>query len=263
MDGLRLILLILGLVVVAGVWLFAREQGRRKVRHQARTAGREPVLGMGGKTPPDLDEERLGEELARMETVLREEGRPVPEPEPEPEPAPAEPVIISASRSRARKEPARPTTASTPAEFQQDKIVTLHIMAPAHSPFRGKDLLRAFALTGLEYGDMNIYHRFISADGQPRNAWVLANLVNPGTFDPEQMDGFSTPGVSLFLRLPGPVEGVRALDDMVETARRLASELNGELRDETRSALSRQRTEHLRSEVLEFERKLRVLHAKA
>ena len=258
MDGLRLILLILGVVVVIGVYLFAREQGRKKIRNQARSAGREPVLGMDGQRPSDLDEERLGEELARMETALREEGRPVPEA------GPREPVIITTSRSRSRpaasaREAAGP--ASPPPV--EDKIVTLHVMAPAHSPFRGKDLLRAFELGGLEYGDMNIYHRFITVDGQPRNAWFLANLVNPGTFDPGQMDGFSTPGVSLFLRLPGPAEGVRALDDMVETARRLASELNGELRDETRSALSRQRIEHLRSEVLEFERKLRVLHAKA
>jgi cell division protein ZipA len=77
------------------------------------------------------------------------------------------------------------------------------------------------------------------------------------------MDRFTTPGVSLFLRLPGDVEGVRALDDMVGIARLLATELNGELRDETRSALSRQRIEHLRGEVLEFERKLRLLHARA
>ncbi len=258
MDGLRLILLILGVLVVVGVYLFAREQGRRKVRNQARAGGREPVFGFDGQSLRDeLDEAKLSEELERMQAVLREEGRPVPEA------APAEPVIIPSSRSRARKEPARPATASTPAETPQDKIVTLHVMAPAHSPFRGKDLLRAFELAGLEYGDMNIYHRFLMVDGQPRNACFVANLVNPGTFDPEQMDRFTTPGVSLFLRLPGPVEGVRALDDMVEIARSLAAELNGEMRDETRSALSRQRIEHLRGEVLEFERKLRVLHAKS
>jgi cell division protein ZipA len=166
------------------------------------------------------------------------------------------------SRSRARKEPDR-TAAGSAAGIPQDKIVTLHVMAPAHSPFRGKDLLRAFELAGLEYGDMNIYHRHLVVDGVARNACFVANLVNPGTFDPGQMEDFTTPGLSLFLRLPGEVEGVRALDDMVETARRLAAELNGELRDETRSALSRQRIEHLRGEVLEFERKLRVLHARA
>lgn len=259
MDGLRLILLILGVIVVIGVYLFAREQGRRKVRQQARAAGREPALGLGEgqASGPDLDEETLDEELSRMETSLREQGRPAPEPRP------AEPLIISASRSRGRKEPARAAGPSAATQVAEDKIVTLHVMAPAHSPFRGKDLLRAFELVGLEFGDMNIYHRFLSADGRPRNVFFVANMVNPGTFDPQRMDDFNTPGLSLILRLPGEVEGVRALDDMVETARRLASELHGEMRDETRSALSRQRIEHLRGEVLEFERKLRVLHAKA
>lgn len=258
MDGLRLILLILGAVVVIGVYLFAREQGRKKIRNQARSAGREPVLGMDGQRPSDLDEERLGEELARMEAALREEGRPVPEA------SPREPVIITATRSRARPgAPAREAASPASPPSVEDKIVTLHVMAPAHSPFRGKDLLRAFELAGLEYGDMNIYHRFLEVDGQLRNACFVANLVNPGTFDPEHMDRFTTPGVSLFLRLPGDVEGARALDDMVGIARLLATELNGELRDETRSALSRQRIEHLRGEVLEFERKLRLLHARA
>ena len=122
---------------------------------------------------------------------------------------------------------------------------------------------RAFELAGLDYGEMKIYHRAVEADGSLQNAYFVASMVEPGIFDPEHMDTFSTPGISLFLQLPGPVEGVRALDDMVQTARTLASELHGELRDETRSALSKQRIEHLRSEVLEFERRLRVARAKA
>lgn len=262
MDGLRLILLILGVAVVIGVYFLAREQNRRKVRRQARAGGREPALGLDDAPAPkdDLDEERLGEELARMEAALREEGRPVPEA------TPAEPVIIPATRSRARSADARPGRPATPGPApkpQEEKIVALHVMAPAHSPFRGKDLLRAFELAGLEYGDMQIYHRFMEADGQARDAWFVANLVNPGTFDPQAMEDFASPGLSLFLRLPGAVEGARALDDMVATAQLLARELHGELRDETRSVLSRQGIEHLRSEVLEFERKLRVLHARA
>ena len=261
MDGLRLILLILGAAVVVGVYFLAREQSRRKIRHQARAGSREPVLGLDGQArKDDLDEDRLGEELARMEATLREEGRPVPEA------TPAEPVIIPATRSRPRAGEDKPGRAPTPGPApkpQEEKIVALHVMAPAHSPFRGKDLLRAFELADLEYGDMKIYHRFLEVDGQVRDAWFVANLVNPGTFEPQRMEDFTSPGLSLFLRLPGAVEGVRALDDMVATAQLLARELQGELRDETRSVLSRQGIEHLRSEVLEFERKLRVLHARA
>ena len=98
MDGLRLILLILGVAVVIGVYFLAREQNRRKVRRQARAGGREPALGLDDAPAPkdDLDEERLAEELARMEAALREEGRPVAEARP------AEPLVIPASRARAQ-----------------------------------------------------------------------------------------------------------------------------------------------------------------
>ena len=256
MDGLRLILLILGIAVVIGVYLFARGQGRRKVHSQARSElSREPAIELGDALlEGDPDADLVTEELSRMERLMRDEA-----PAGTPETA-AEPLVIAPSKSRS---PAGKNASPAAASPSQDKIIALHILAPAHSPFRGKDLLRAFELAGLQFGAMKIYHRMLPVEGQGQDAYFVANLVEPGIFDPAHMDHFTTPGISLFLQLPGPIEGVAALDDMVNTASQLAHELNGELRDETRSALSKQRIEHLRSEVLEFERKLRVQHAKA
>lgn len=252
MDNLRLILLILGVIVVVGVYVYARGQTRRRVRHQARAdLEREPVIGLD-EEPADV---LMDEALPPMNPLGGDDA-------PTQEEWTAEPVVISANRPKPAPavSPREATASTAPA---RDKIVALHVVAPAHSPFRGKDLLRAFELAGLVYGEMKIYHRVLEVDGAPHNACFVASMVEPGTFDPEHMDSFATPGVSLFLQLPGPVEGVRALDDMVQTARTLAAELNGELRDETRSALSKQRIEHLRGEVLEFERRLRVERAKA
>lgn len=257
MDGLRLILLILGAVVVIGVYLFARGQSRRKVRSQARSElSREPVIELeDALLEADPDEALVEEELTRMEATLRDT------PYAGAVEVPAEPVVIAPSRSNAIGKKTPPATAAVPP--RQEKIIALHVIAPAHTPFRGKDLLKAFELAALQFGAMKIYHRMMPVDGGLQDAYFVANLVEPGMFDPAHMDTFTTPGISLFLQLPGPVEGVLALDDMVETAKLLASELNGELRDETRSMLSKQRIEHLRSEVLEFERKLRIQHARA
>ncbi len=293
MDGLRVILLILGVVVIAGVYFLARRQNGKASRQQARKEQLEPVLDLdavevdpqdfvehGRKAPAtrsdgfdeEPSEERLAEELTRMQQVMQAQS---PQ---ESSLSDDEPLVISPSKSRIGSRSSTAATASQPdpitvaasspakagiAQPSQEKIIALHVMAPSHTPFRGKDLLKAFELAGLQYGDMNIYHRMLEVDGTMKDAYFVANLVKPGTFKPASMEQFTSPGISLILQLPGPVEGMRALDDMVATAQQITAELNGELRDETRSVLSRQRIEHLRGEVMEFQRKLRLQRAKA
>ncbi len=61
------------------------------------------------------------------------------------------------------------------------------------------------------------------------------------------------PGISLFMVLPGPIEGVEAFDQMIAAARTLAQSLNGELLDESGSTLSIQRERYMREEIVQFE----------
>ena len=65
-------------------------------------------------------------------------------------------------------------------------------------------------------------------------------------------------GVTFFLKLPGPTDALGALDKMLSICRRLASELEGDLKDEQHSVLTPQTMEHLRQRVQEFERRQRV-----
>jgi cell division protein ZipA len=86
----------------------------------------------------------------------------------------------------------------------------------------------------------------------------VANIVEPGTFDPDAMEGFSTPGLVLFLTLPGPFDAVRAFDAMVEAARSLANSLKGTVCDATRSVLTNQTIGHLREDIIDFQLRQRV-----
>ena len=81
----------------------------------------------------------------------------------------------------------------------------------------------------------------------------VASLTEPGSFDLSRVRNDFFPGVSLFMGLPGPVEGVAAFDLMVATARALAVGLNGDLVDEQGSTLSIQRERYLREEVIQFQ----------
>lgn len=81
----------------------------------------------------------------------------------------------------------------------------------------------------------------------------MASLTEPGSFDLTRLRNDSFPGVSLFMGLPGPMDGVVAFDAMVATARSIAAQLEGDLVDEQGSTLSIQRERYLREEVIQFQ----------
>jgi cell division protein ZipA len=81
----------------------------------------------------------------------------------------------------------------------------------------------------------------------------MANMVKPGSFDMAAMDSFNTPGVSLFMQLPGSPDRMKRLDLMIDTAQALKEALDAELKDEDRSVLTRQTIEHCRQRVRDFE----------
>lgn len=148
--------------------------------------------------------------------------------------------------------PVRPLAEEKPYVEVQD-VIALHVVARQH-PFNGEDLLRCILGYGLRFGDMSIFHRHERPTGQGKILFSMAKAVEPGIFDLQAMSGEEIPGVSFFLSLPG-VNSIHAYDIMVDTAKRLATELQGEILDEQRQPLTRQLVEHYRERVQEFERR--------
>jgi len=124
------------------------------------------------------------------------------------------------------------------------------VAAPRGSPFAGADLQRAFDERGYRFGDHDIYHSI----HEDRTVFSVVNMVKPGWFDPNSMHEFQTPGISLFLQLPGPLAASVAFDILVAEANALAQALGGALQDASHSTLTQQTVQHLREEVLAFAR---------
>jgi cell division protein ZipA len=122
-------------------------------------------------------------------------------------------------------------------------------------PFVGHELMDAAEACGLRPGQMDIFHCLDEFDDDTRIYFSMANMVKPGTFPFDAMDDFSTPGLMLFAQLDGRPEDITILEEMIATARKLASELDGEVRDETRRPLTVGKEEELRRAVLENERR--------
>lgn len=156
-------------------------------------------------------------------------------------PLPAEP------ESLVEVAPQEPTRHAMP-----DRIVALRLI-PRAEELSGPRAVQALTSAGLEHGRYAIFHRSLGTD---REAFSVASLTEPGTFDLDNLDGTTVAGLSFFVVLPGSGDPVARFDSMVETARSLSVELAADLFDERGSSWSSQRERYLREELIEYRHQL-------
>ena len=113
--------------------------------------------------------------------------------------------------------------------------------------------MAALELHGLAYGRYQVFHRR-HVDG--RSMFCVASLVEPGTFDVAAMASEEFRGITLFAVLPGPLEPLVTVDELLTTARGLAEELPGMVQDDKGMPLSPQRAAALREDVARFQASL-------
>jgi cell division protein ZipA len=262
-DILRLILLVLGILVLLGIYFWGRTHGKNSSRAAVGggrlTRDNEPVFGsLSSKDIEEIRTETEAFESPRMDLELEQLGEMVADERsgidvdggPELSPDLADPVpgvqqdVFPASEDRA-------WAAGT--DSRGAALLQIIVVA-SKGRFNGQDIVKAGREIGLQANEMQIFHRF--APGSNRVLFSMASLSEPGSFPMESMGGFSTPGLTLFTQLPGPVDGLKVYSEMLEAAGRLAESLGGGLRDETHSALTKQTIEHTRGEILEHSRKL-------
>lgn len=132
-------------------------------------------------------------------------------------------------------------------------VISLHVMA-RDKAFEGRKLLELLLQYGLRFGDMNIFHRHEFPSGHGVVLFSLAQAMEPGIFNIDTLERETVPGVSLFLSLPG-YKSLTAYDLMVDTARRLAVELGGDLLDQHSQVVTAGQFDSWRDQVTAFERK--------
>lgn len=219
-----------------------------------------PVKPMGAaasivealRAPPEQFLAAQGHGAAPVEPAPRVH-TPTPPPEPAarvPAPAPAAP----APAPTAPRTPARSDLGRRPAQLPVERIVTLFVVAREGSVFQGPDLIVAAEKAGLEFGDMGIYHRLLDGKREQGPIFSVANMLKPGNFDLSRLEALRTPGLSFFMTLPAPIPALDAWDAMLPTAQRLAELLDGQVLDEERNALGRQRIAHIRDELRGWDR---------
>ncbi len=133
------------------------------------------------------------------------------------------------------------------------EVIVINVLARNGAKFGGSDLLEAFLRNGLKFGDMNIFHRIQPASKEMQ--FSVASAVEPGTFDLSAMETFRTPGVSFFMRMPGPGQPLEVFEDMLAVTRDVAASLGADLKDEQLSVMTSQTISHCRARIEDFSRK--------
>lgn len=235
-STLRWILIVIGVIIVGSIFLFGNPEKRRKPkasRKSARQAGerREPTLDTAGSEGA-AEEESSG-------VASDDSGEPAGQGE------------LPIGEAKPAEKPAR-VALRKPSGPPPDKIVSLFLLARDNRVITGAELLQAALNTGMDFGDMNIFHRLPEGSEQP--VFSMANASKPGHFERDEWNTFETDGVVLFMALPGPVYALDGWDAMLATARRIGEILHADLLDGDRDPFTRQKEAQLREEMRSYDR---------
>ncbi len=227
-STLRWIIIIIGALVLGSIFLFGHPEKKRKPRASRRRESREaqrqdPTLGSPGAAEDgEFDAASEGvEETGQGELDIGGE---------QPE-------------SGAPRKPVAPAP---------EKIVSLFLVARDNHIINGAELLQAAIDTGMEFGEMDIFHRIV--EGADKSVFSLANAAKPGKFSRDEWNTFETSGVVLFMTLPSPAYALDAWDSMLATARRISELLNAELMDEEHKRFTRQKEAQIREQLRAYDR---------
>lgn len=140
------------------------------------------------------------------------------------------------------------------AQPAEQEVLVLNVKSKADEPISGAALLPLLLTLGFKYGEQDIFHRHVNSNGKGPVLFSLANMFKPGNFDIDNLENFTTQGVSLFMILPIEGDPHQVFNMMHNAGRKIADEFGAQLLDGRRSVLTKQGLQQYNEKIREFER---------
>lgn len=214
MELVSLIIMVLGVVALIGIYVISRISRRN-------------LPQKGDETVPTLRDTDGDEISSVLDDVPARDGK-----RPAPNAKEMSDVMMTGIAGRSRTAKPEQESIALPPQL------VFFIAADIEAGFSGEAVLKALNNAGLQFGEMDIFHRVILTENGESNLFGIANGIRPWTLTPDDLVHQSTPGLSMILNLPSPIEDSEAIQDFIRTAEQLAAELNGVLKDQNQKPIT-------------------------
>ncbi len=263
MDSLRLVLIFIGIVVIIAIYTYEKARRKRSDTRYSRWGGSEQQdfiprhyehgrsampadTADFGDIPDDLEEDYdeddkpskhdtlkdIADELQQLEGIIATRDNDIEQLE-------IDGLVID-------------TEQTDSVDKQPDEVIIINIFSTDGRVLSGPDILDAAMKENLQFGDMGFFHRL---DESGNTLFSMANALQPGSFDISAMETLATRGLVFFMAMPGVGDPLANFDSMMTTIRSIANTLHAQLHDDTRSVLTRQGIDEIRSRISEYKLK--------
>ena len=223
-NSLRWVLLGFGIVILMGIYAYDLWKKKRNLEQVERKREAEekiePVIASKGVLPP----------IVENEPVIEQTSSPDKE---------SMPPINNEKERGVEEIPVA----------QEAMVVQLAVVAKVGAAMKGDLLKDAFTKLNLEYGDMNVFHRYQGTGDEKQQCFLVTNMLEPGTFPEGSMANFESTGLMLFFQSSDAIDSVKVFDDMLAAAKELVELFDATLIDAQMNDLTEKRTTEIRSQL--------------
>ena len=218
MDIISLLITIAGILIILGLYILGRLSRSKMPKEQSVAS-----------VPRIIDDE--GERFTSVLDDIPATDGSTPNPSPTPTIARAKTEAVNPTAKTNQQQNTKKHDAQTQKAVAKKQHV-LFISAKDAKGLDGNLIDKVLKRHGLRFGEMDIYH--YHPDGDMSNSlFRVANGTKPWTLTQNDLKDKVIAGLSLLLVTPTSIDNQQAIDTFVETAKRIANDLHGNLKNQS------------------------------